>query len=450
MDHLPGVAPLASVQTFLSLDLVPMLAISLSAVSCALLGNFLVLRRQALMGDAISHAVLPGLVIAVLLTRSMSPWAIFLGAAVAASTTALLIELVKRLGRVEPGAAMGVVFSVLFALGVLLLEQAKGLDGVDLDPNCVLYGQPEYLTWWGAPDTLAGLWDLSVWGSAPTPVFTLGIVAVGVVLLVTVLFKELRIASFDSALATTQGINAGVIHAVLMLAVAIATVASFEAVGSILVIAMLITPAATARLLTDRLSVQLWLSAIIAAGSAVGGYALAANAQRVFAGVFETHGSLNAAGTITVFSAGVFALAVVASPSQGLIAGAYRRRQLARRIVIEDLLGLLYRAWEQDPSQPSVTRADLRTRLRSRDAADGSVHASTRLGYVLSVGDYLELTEAGRRRAGEIVQRHRDWQGYLVEEAGLRPDHAHDRAHGLEHLPIESRGSSKPGEAEGP
>ncbi|MFG0306185.1 MAG: metal ABC transporter permease [Phycisphaerales bacterium JB040] len=405
---------------FLVLDLVPLLALALSALSCALLGNFLVLRRQALMGDAISHAVLPGLVGAVVLTGTLAPWAVFLGAATAAGVTALAIELTKRLGRVEPGAAMGVVFSVLFALGVLMLERAHGLANIDLDPSCVLYGQPEYLAWYGAPDTLAGLLRLSAWGSAPTPLFTLLAVAGVTVGGVALCFKELRIAAFDPALATTQGIPAGVVHAGLMLGVAVATVAAFEAVGSILVIAMLITPAATARLLTDRLSVQLWLSALVAVGSAVLGYGLAANAGTVF-GLPD---ALNGAGVVTVTLAAAFVVTALLAPTHGVLARSLRTRRLARRVALEDLLGDLYRAREHpEPRASGAGRPDPRALALARSR-----------GWV-TPGDPPGLTERGLRYAESVVRRHREWQGELIHLAGLDREHAHLRAHQLEHLP---------------
>ncbi|MEL6796681.1 MAG: metal ABC transporter permease, partial [Planctomycetota bacterium] len=234
------------------LDLFPMAAGLLAALVCALLGNFLVLRRLSLMGDAISHSVLPGLVIAVVVTSSRAPFAMFLGAAIAGVATVVLVEAVKRLGRIEPDAAMGVVFSVLFALGVLLIEEAS-IRRIDLDADCLLHGQLETLVWFGAPETLGEAFSPSTLQHIPRQVVVLFGTLLAAVLFVAVLFKELRLAAFDPSLATSQGFHAGVLHYVLMVFVAAATVASFEAVGSILVIAMLICPAATARLLTDRM-----------------------------------------------------------------------------------------------------------------------------------------------------------------------------------------------------
>ena len=153
-----------SAHLFLSIDLPAMLAATLAAVACALLGNFLVLRRQSLMGDAISHAVLPGIVAGFLIAGTRSTLPVFLGAGASALITVMMIGALRRVARVEAGAAMGVSFSILFALGVLLIEQAAARH-VDLDADCVLYGQLEYISWtppesWSGlltPDALAGL-----------------------------------------------------------------------------------------------------------------------------------------------------------------------------------------------------------------------------------------------------------------------------------------------------
>lgn len=403
-------APVFSV----ALDLFPLLAATSAALLCALLGNFLVLRRLSLMGDAISHAVLPGLVIAFILSSSRSSAAMFLGAAGAGLATVALVEVVKKLGRVEPGAAMGVVFSVLFALGVLLIERAA-VRHVDLDAECVLHGQLETLVWFDAPSRLADAFSLGTLRAMPPGVATLLVMLLLSGVFVSLLFKELRIAAFDPALATTQGFHAGALHYALMLFVAAATVASFEAVGSILVIAMLICPAAAARLLTDRLGAQIAVSLLCALLAAALGYFGASRVPALLGA-----DAVNAAGSIAVVSGGLLALAALASPSHGVIARAVRRRRLARAVALDDLLASLYRAQERAaPAQTPPAHSALRT-ARARGLVD---RAS------------LALTDAGLARASEIVRRHRLWESYLVDRAGLAPDHVHAPAEVLEHLP---------------
>lgn len=401
------------------LDLFPLLAATLASVTCGLLGNFLVLRRLSLMGDAVSHSVLPGLVIAFLLAGTRSSLVMFAGAAAAGIATVVLVEIIKRLGRVEPGAAMGVVFSVLFALGVLLIETAAARQ-VDLDADCVLHGQLETLVWYGAPESLWSMFSLETLRHTPRQVWTLLGMCVGASLFVGVLFKELRISAFDGGLATTLGFHAGWLHHALMVLVAGATVASFEAVGSILVIAMLICPAATARLLTDRLGTQVWLSVAIAVAGTVAGYLGATWVPGLFG-----LDSVNAAGSVTVVSGVLLAAAVIGSPGHGMVARALRRRALRRAIARDDVVGVLFRASESDCVIESSALDALGLRVAERH------------GLVATRDGAVRLTERGQRLGAVLVRRHRLWEGYLVDLAGLPADHVHAPAEVLEHLGLE-------------
>ncbi|MEZ6234192.1 MAG: metal ABC transporter permease [Phycisphaerales bacterium] len=423
----------------IALDLFPLLAAVLAALTCGLLGNFLVLRRLSLMGDAISHSVLPGLVIAFLVTSSRSPLIMLAGAAIAGVATVVLVELVKRLGRVEPGAAMGVVFSVLFALGVLLIEQAAARH-VDLDASCVLYGQLETLIWYDAPTDFADLLTPATLDATPRQVTTLAATLAIAVALVTLLFKELRIAAFDPDLATTQGYGATLLHYILMVVVAAATVASFEAVGSILVIAMLVGPAATARLLTDRLAPQIFTSAIVALATALLGYFAATAVPAAF-----DKDSVSAAGSMAVAAGLLLAAAIVASPRHGLIARALRQRALARTVALEDLLGTLFRAAET--GAPALAITDLRVALTPA-RLQAALAPATRAALITRDADTLRLTEAGHAAARDLIRRHRLWEHYLVDRVGLSPDHVHTTAESLEHLalrPADAPATDPPG-----
>ncbi|MFI4894055.1 MAG: metal ABC transporter permease, partial [Phycisphaerales bacterium JB058] len=257
---------------FIAGDLVALLACTLAVMTCGVLGSYLVLKRESLMGDAISHAVLPGLVVAFMISHSRAPVPMFIGAGVAAGLTVLLTMLVRRFGGVEPGAAMGVVFSVMFALGVYLIE-SETLRDIDLDASCVLYGQVEYLVWWKAPDDLSAYLKLSTYTDTgiPSALWALAAIFVVAVAFVLVFFKELRITTFDPQMARAAGFPAWLVQGALVLLVALAVVASFQAIGSILVIAMLICPAATARMLTDRLGVQVLLAGLVAGLCAIAG-----------------------------------------------------------------------------------------------------------------------------------------------------------------------------------
>lgn len=410
-----------------TLDLFPLLAAVLAAITCGLLGNFLVLRRLSLMGDAISHSVLPGIVVAFLVFSTRSPLPMLLGAGIAGVLTVMLVEVVRRVGGVEPGAAIGVVFSLMFALGVLLLEGAAE-SRVDLDPDCVLHGQLESLAWFGGPETWRGVLSPATLEALPRQVWMLLAVCAISLAVVTVLFKELRLAAFDPSLATALGFDARILHVVLMTLVAAAAVACFEAVGSILVVAMLVCPAATARLLTDRLPSQLLASVLVALAAAVLGY-LAATMLPALVGL----PSVNAAGSIATVAGFLLVVAVVAAPEHGLIARAWRRRRVARETAGEDLLAALYRARESGLDAVQLSSLPPALALRNLEPILRQV---TNRGWVERREGTLRLTTGGLAEASALVRRHRLWETYLVDEAGLAPDHVHETAERLEHAPI--------------
>ncbi|WP_342643720.1 metal ABC transporter permease [Rhodoligotrophos ferricapiens] len=259
---------------FVMLNLVPLLVGVLVSLACALPGNFLILRRQALIGDAISHVVLLGIVGAFVITGSVAAGLMLTGAAVVAILSVMLIELIRRLGRVEPGAAMGVVFTALFALGVFLIEQSDA-SSVHLDVEHALYGNLESLVWfdgqgWGSlldPAALAGL---------PAPLPRLALILIAVVIFIVAFWKELFIGTFDQGFGETIGARPGLVGSALIVIVAAVAVMAFDAVGAIIVIAMFICPAGAARLMTDRLAAQIAWSAMFAVAAAVVGYVLAA------------------------------------------------------------------------------------------------------------------------------------------------------------------------------
>ncbi len=261
---------------------------SLVAVVCAIPGSFLLIRRQAMVGDAVAHAVLPGIAIGFLVSGSRGGGWMLLGAIVAGLLTAVLTQTLKSIGGVDRGAALGVVFSTLFSLGLVLIVRTA--DTVDLDPACVLYGQVELV-----PLDLVRILDLNL----PSVVITLGAVLAAMIAVTGLLWKELLIASFDKETSDTQGIPASVLNQILMVLVAVSCVVAFEAVGSILVVALLIGPPAAARLLTDRLLVMVWVAAMLGVVSCVVGHFLAAS---IIPGFLEPERSVSTSGTIAVMA----------------------------------------------------------------------------------------------------------------------------------------------------
>ena len=277
---------------FLRLDLPALLAAILACGTCGLLGSFLVLRRDSLLGDALSHAVLPGIIAGFAMTGARAGLPMLLGALAAALLAVVAISLVRRVARLESGAATGAVFTSFFALGLMLME-ATGARSVDLDLDCVLFGQLESVVWLEAQG-FGSLLDPAALAALPRQLFLLAAVALVLAGLVALLWRPLHLPCFDPDYAAAIGLPARGLELALNLMVAAAAVAAFEAVGSILVVAMLVCPAAAIRLLTDSYRAQVLGGAALGAALGALGYALAGPLPAAFGQAF----SLNAAGVI--------------------------------------------------------------------------------------------------------------------------------------------------------
>ena len=295
-------------EEFVPLSLTPLLIGTFAAIACALPGNFLVLRKQALIGDAISHVVLPGIVVAFLATGAVSTWPMMLGAAGAAIVAVVLIEAIRRLGQIEPGAAMGVVFTTMFAGGVLLLEQTD-TSTVHLDVEHALYGNLESLIWLDATGW-SSLLSLEALLGLPSELPRITLTLLGMILFIWLFWRPLKISTFDDGFARTVGIRTGVLGMALVISAAVAAVAAFDAVGSIIVIAMFICPPAAARMMTNRLETQITYSVVFATVSAVAGYVLAGYGP-LWLGAAD---AVSAAGMIATVSGLILALAAVFGP----------------------------------------------------------------------------------------------------------------------------------------
>ncbi|WP_425262707.1 metal ABC transporter permease [Paenibacillus thermotolerans] len=276
----------------------------LVASACSIVGCFLVLRKMAMIGDAISHSVLPGIVIAFLMSGSRDSVAMMLGAAVLGLLTVFLIQLFHQSG-VQSDASIGVVFTALFAVGILLVSLFA--RHIDLDLDCVLYGEIAYVPWNTIELLGADIGPKAIWlvGSA----LALNVVVIGL------FYKQFKVCSFDPGLAAAVGIPVATFHYLLMGLVSVTTVASFESVGAILVVGMLVVPPLTAYLLTEKLGRMIAYSVLIGSVSAVAGYFLA---RWLDASI--------AASMITV--AGAFlVLALLFSPTHGIAARKLRQRR---------------------------------------------------------------------------------------------------------------------------
>lgn len=277
----------------------------LVASSCGLLGSFLVLRRMAMVGDAISHAVLPGIVIGYLVTGSREPWVMVPAAGLLGILTSSIIEVLHQKAGVQSDASIGVTFTFLFAIGVILISMFAGQ--VDLDQECVLYGEIAYLPL--NPLVLANGWSLGpkmVWILMPL----LLLISLGIYLFYT----PLSLTAFDPAFALSIGIKVGFWHQVLMGAVSFTTVASFDSVGAILVVAFLVVIPSTAWLLSQRLPLMLGLCLLLAFIISVTGY-LAASWLNV-----------SISGAMACSSGVLFVLAFLFSPLEGRVWLAFKKK----------------------------------------------------------------------------------------------------------------------------
>ena len=412
------------------------------AMSCTLPGLWLVLRQQSMMGDALSHTTLPGIIGAFLLAHlaeeggwlpeglasGAQPVLLAVGAIAIGVLTALLSEWIQTVGQVESSAALGVVYTSLFALGLLLVRMFA--DDIHLDADCVLFGQLQ-LTFLDQID-VAGV-------PLPRALVTNGTLLLLNALLLGLFYKELTLATFDPELAQTLGINARVMHFVLMGITAVTIVMAFKTVGSILVIGLLIVPAATALLLTTRLQRAILLSLSVAGLSAAGGHVLA---KTLPAMVFSRLGfaqitDAGTAGMIAVACGLMFVAAFFLSPHGGILAKSADRFRLVLKIAKDDVLSTMYRFEEQRPDT-DVRIADVRREtpwigLTSWRLAIWKLSRQQFITFLDASRETLRLTPEGRDAAVALVRSHRLWESYMQKHFELPDDHLHASAHYVEH-----------------
>ncbi len=354
------------------------------AVACALPGVFLVLRRMAMMSDAISHAILLGIVVAFFVTRDLASPLLIVGAGATGVLTVSLVELLIKTRRVKEDAAIGLVFPALFSLGVILIARYAG--DVHLDTDSVLLGELAF-----APFN-----RMIVFGAdlGPRSLFVMLSILVLSLTFILLFYKELKLSTFDAGLAAALGFSPVVLHYALMALVSVTAVGAFDAVGSILVVALMIAPPATAYLLTDRLSLMLALSAAIGMVSAVAGYWVAHAFDVSIAGCMAT-----AAGAC-------FLLAYLFAPARGLLAAA-RRRRLQRWEFAVSMLAIHLHNHEGSPEAVIECREDHLTEHIAWTGvfAQQVVQRAERSGLLVRRAGSLELTPGGRDRARAALVR---------------------------------------------
>lgn len=353
------------------------------AVACALPGVFLVLRGMALMSDAISHTVLLGIVLTFFAVQSLHSPLLLLGAAAMGVITVALVELLYNTRLVKQDAAIGLVFPALFSIAVILISRFA--RGVHLDVDAVLLGELAF-----APFDRMMLFGLDL----PKALVWMGGILLLNLFFIGLFYKELKLATFDAGLAAVLGFSPVLLHYALMSLVSITAVGAFDAVGSVLVVALMVTPAAAAYLLTDQLHRMLGLSALIAAASAIGGYWLARSLNA------------NIAGSMATVTGIVFLLILLFAPQRGLMALAQRRTRQALEFG-QTMLAIHLLQHEGRPEELIENRIDhLVEEIRWEPTfAARVVRYAERNGAVLRQQENLSLTDVGRTLAQQALVR---------------------------------------------
>lgn len=300
------------------------------AIACAIPGVFLVLRKMALISDAISHSILPGIVIGFFITEDLNSPLLILLAAVTGVITVVLVEAIQKTGLVKEDTAIGLVFPALFSIGVILI--AKNANDVHLDVDAVLLGELAFAPF---DRLLLGGIDMG-----PKSLWVMGTILTITIGMLLAFFKELKVSTFDAGLSAALGFSPVVLHYGLMTISSITVVGAFEAVGAVLVVALMIAPAATAYLLTSDLKKMLVLSVVFGVFSAIAGYWMAHFLDA------------SIAGSMTTVLGLVFLTVYLFAPSKGLIAVMYRQKQ--QRTEVSLLTFLLHLNNHEEESERHV------------------------------------------------------------------------------------------------
>jgi manganese/zinc/iron transport system permease protein len=387
------------------------LATTSLGVASGLVGSFLLLRKRALMGDALSHAMLPGIALAFIVMALLGGSGKFLpGLLLGAACFGLLgvgsVLLIRNTTRLQDDAALGIVLSVFFGLGIALLGLVQDMP----------------------QGSAAGL-ESFIYGKAASIVKSdlrmISTVAIIITLACTAFFKEFRLLCFDEGYARALGWPATMLDVLMLTLVTAVTVIGLQAVGLILMIAMLIIPAAAARFWTERLSSMLLVAAVIGGVSGWLGSSISALTPRLPAGA-----------VIVLVCAGAFAISMICGSSRGVLLRVFRHASLSRRIGRQHVLRALYEILEADPVESAVTTTDL-LRKRSWSAWELRRHlaAVERAELVRRVRkDSFTLTGAGRDAAERVVRNHRLWELYLITHADIAPSHVDRDADSIEHV----------------
>lgn len=378
----------------------------LLAASSAVVGCFTLLRKRALVGDAVAHAVLPGVCLAFILSGTKNPFILLIGAFVTGWLSLVLIDYITSRSRIKEDTAIGLVLSVFFGIGILLLTSIQQTG------NAAQSGLDKFL--FGSAASLIG-GDL----------IAFGVVAVLLLVAVVLFYKELTLLCFDQAYARTIGFPVRSLELLLTTLTVFAVVVGIQAVGVVLMAAMLITPAAAARFWTENLKVMLVLAALIGAFSGIAG-----------AYVSYTAPSMPTGPWIVLIVSMIAILSFALAPGRGWVARILRQRRNKTRILEENLLKLLYQLGElrQDYGNARSLEELLERRNIPKKEALGGLQKLKRQGYLRKEDSRWLLTPEGENRGRRVVRLHRLWELYLTQYLNLASDHVHEDAETIEHI----------------
>lgn len=344
---------------------------ALVAVACALPGTFLVLRKMSLISDAISHAILPGLVIGFFITENLNSPLLILLATITGIITVILVEFIQKTGLVKEDTAIGLVFPALFSIGVIMISQ--NANDVHLDVDAVLLGELAFAPF----DRLI----INETDMGPRALWVIGSILFCIVLLLISFFKELKISTFDAGLATALGFSPVVLHYGLMTVTSVTVVGSFDAVGAILVVALMIAPAATAYLLTDNLKKMLLYASLFGVFSAISGYWLAH--------ILDA----SISGSMTVVLGLLFLLVYLFAPKKGLLAVIYRGKQ--QHIEVSLLTFLLHLNNHEEKEERKIQHLYEHINWK-KTTAKSVMELALKNGMITISDNVIELSEKGK------------------------------------------------------
>ena len=369
----------------------------LIGVSCGLIGTYIMLRRLSLMGDALAHAVLPGVVIGFMIAGK-NEVSLFLGALASGIITAILISFVERNSKIKEDTSIGIIFTGAFALGILLVSQMKN---VHIDLSSYLFGD--------------------VLGVSNGDIILSGIITVVIIISVTLYYKQLMITSFDPTLASVMGISVAAIHYFLMTLLSMSIVTGLQSVGVILIIAMLITPPATAYLLSYKMKSILLLSVMFGVLSSVIGLYL------------SYYFNFASGASIVLTAVAFFVAAFFLSPKEGIFIKYFNRLSQSKLAMREDIIKNIYHL-QNELSFSGIKSRFMSENKISRRKFDEIIASLIHKKLAILTGDKLTLSNEGKNSAEKIIRSHRLWETYVTEKGILNPSDIHQDAEKYEHI----------------